>query len=84
MGSIPGLGRSTGGEHGNPFQYSYLGNFMSRGDWRALVHRVANSWTHTRLLIFTVGKSKIHFPPLHSFSKPKLHERYKKYIHLII
>ena len=23
---IPGLGRSPGGEHGNPFQYSYLEN----------------------------------------------------------
>jgi len=24
LGSIPGLGRSTGGGHGNPLQYSYL------------------------------------------------------------
>ena len=24
LGSIPGLGRSPGGEHGNPFQYSCL------------------------------------------------------------
>ena len=66
VGSIPGLGRSAGGEHGNPFQYPYLGNSMNRGDWRASVHRVANSWTHTRhLKIFTIGKSKIHFPALH-------------------
>ena len=28
MGSIPGLGRSPGGGHGNPFQYSYLENPM--------------------------------------------------------
>ena len=26
MGSIPGLGRSPGGGHGNPLQYSCLGN----------------------------------------------------------
>ena len=26
LGSIPGLGRSPGGGHGNPFQYSCLGN----------------------------------------------------------
>ena len=26
LGSIPGLGRSPGGEHGNPLQYSYLEN----------------------------------------------------------
>ena len=25
MGLIPGLGRSPGGEHGNPLQYSFLG-----------------------------------------------------------
>ena len=26
LGSIPGLGRSPGGGHGNPLQYSSLGN----------------------------------------------------------
>ena len=26
LGSIPGLGRSLGGEYGNPFQYSSLEN----------------------------------------------------------
>ena len=26
LGSISGLGRSPGGEHGNPLQYSYLEN----------------------------------------------------------
>ena len=33
---IPGLGRSPGGEHGNPLQYSCLENPMDRGDWQAL------------------------------------------------
>ena len=28
--SIPGLGRSSGGGHGNPLQYSYLENSMNR------------------------------------------------------
>ena len=28
---IPGLGRSPGGGHGNPLQYSCLENFMDRG-----------------------------------------------------
>ena len=28
--SIPGLGRSAGGGHGNPLQYSCLGNSMDR------------------------------------------------------
>ena len=39
--SIPGWGRSPGGEHGNPFQYSCLENPMDRGAWRATVHRLA-------------------------------------------
>ena len=30
LGSIPGLGRSSGGVHGNPHQYSYLENSMDR------------------------------------------------------
>ena len=30
-GSIPGLGRSSGGGHGNPLQYSCLGNAIDRG-----------------------------------------------------
>ena len=30
-GSIPGLGRSPGGGHGNPFQYSCQENPMDRG-----------------------------------------------------
>ena len=29
-GSIPGLGRSPGGGHGNPFQYSCLENPMDK------------------------------------------------------
>ena len=41
MGSIPGLGRSTGGGNGNPLQYSCLQNSMDRGAWWATVHRVA-------------------------------------------
>ena len=34
MSSIPGLGKSPGGEHGNPLQYSYLeNNPMDKGAW---------------------------------------------------
>ena len=35
---IPSLGRSPGGGHGNPLQYSSLGNPMDRGTWWATVH----------------------------------------------
>ena len=31
MGSIPGLGKSSGEGNGNPLQYSCLGNSMDRG-----------------------------------------------------
>ena len=43
VGSIPGLGRSPGGGHGNPVQYSCLENPMDRGAWQATVHRVVES-----------------------------------------
>ena len=40
-GSIPGSGRSPGGGHGNPLQYSCLENPMNRGAWQATVaHQV--------------------------------------------
>ena len=41
--SIPGAGRSHGGGHGNPLQYSCLENPMDRGAWRATAHRAAKS-----------------------------------------
>ena len=37
---IPGLGRSPGGGHGNPLQYSCQKNSMDRGVWVAPVHQV--------------------------------------------
>ena len=45
VGSIPGLGRSAGGECGNPPQYSCLENPMGRGAWWATVHGAAKSQT---------------------------------------
>ena len=44
-GLIRGLGRSLGGGHGNPLQYSWLENPIDRGAWWAAVHRVAESDT---------------------------------------
>ena len=44
-GSIPGLGRSTGGGHSYPLQYSCLENPMDRGAWWATVHGITKSWT---------------------------------------
>ena len=44
-GLIAGLGRSPGGGHSNPPQYSCLENPMDRGAWLATVHTVTKSWT---------------------------------------
>ena len=55
-GSIPGSGRSPGGGHGNPLQYSCLENPMDRGVWRATVHRVAESRTQLSTL-FSISKT---------------------------
>ena len=43
QGSIPGLGRSTGGGIGYPFKYSCLENSIDRGVWKATVHGLAES-----------------------------------------
>ena len=60
--SIPELGRSPGGGHGNPLQYSSLGNPKDRGAWQAIVHAVAKSWTrlkqfsmHTHTVLQNLG-----------------------------
>ena len=42
---IPELGRSPGGEHGNPLQYSCLENPMDRRVWRAKVYGITKSGT---------------------------------------
>ena len=44
-GSIPGSGKSPGGGHGKPLEYSCLVNPMDRGAWWTTVHGVAKSQT---------------------------------------
>ena len=48
--SIPESGRSPEAGHGNPLQYSCMGNYLDRGAWRAKVHRVAKIWTQLKQL----------------------------------
>ena len=45
LGSIPGLGRSPGGEHGNPLQYFCLEDPVDRGAWQVIVCGVTKSQT---------------------------------------
>ena len=60
VGLIPGSGRSPAAGHGNPLQYSCLGNHVDRGAWQTTYsplgsHRVRHGWrdpatqhTHTQ------------------------------------
>ena len=45
VGLILGLGRSPGGGHGSPLQYSCLGNPMDRKAWWTTVHVVTKNQT---------------------------------------
>ena len=58
VGSISGLGRSPGGGHGNPLQYSCLENPMDRGARWATVHRVTKSRTRLSNLAHTCTASE--------------------------
>ena len=49
-GSIPRLGVHPGGGNSNSLQYSFLGNPMDRGDWKAMVHRFAKNWIQLKHL----------------------------------
>ena len=47
-GSVPGSGRSPGGGHDNPLQYSCMENPRDREAWQAAVHGVAKSQTQLK------------------------------------
>ena len=49
-GLVPGLGRSPGGGHGNPLQYSCLENPVNREAWQFMAHRIAKSQTQLKQL----------------------------------
>ena len=50
-GLIPRPGRSPGGRHGNPLQYSCLENPTDRGGWRAIVPEcMISCFIHVQLL----------------------------------
>ena len=49
MGLISGSGRSPGGMHGYPLQYSFLEKPMDRGAWWVTVPRVAKKFHKSNL-----------------------------------
>ena len=60
MGLIPGSGRSPGGGHGNPLEYSCLENPMDRGAWCGIVHTVTKSWTQPKCLSTHTHCTEVH------------------------
>ena len=61
LGSIPGLGRSTGEGNGNSIQYSCLENPMDGGAWWATVHGVAKSQTRLSDFTFTLVETLVSY-----------------------
>ena len=49
-GSVPGSGRSPGGEHSNPLQHSGQENTTDRGAWWAMVCKISSSQTQLKWL----------------------------------
>ena len=73
VGSIPGSGKSPGGGHGNPLQYSCLENPMDKGAWWAIygvtksrtwlsrhTHTHTHTHTHPREILY-LSTVLIHF-----------------------
>ena len=58
---ILGSGSSPGGGHGNPLQYSCLGNPMDGRAWWATVHRVTKSWTQWKRFSMQVHSCQVLF-----------------------
>ena len=68
VGPSPGSGRSPGGGHGYPLQYSYLESPMDRGAWWARVHGVTKSrtwlkWLSTDAQMFLSSQNSHVEPP---------------------
>ena len=61
LGSVPGLGRSTGGGLCKPLQWSYLETPMDRGAWQAAVHGVTKSRTRLSTVPHNTWQPKFHF-----------------------
>ena len=72
VGSIPGLGRSPGGGHGNSLQYSCLENPMDRRAWWATVHRVAKSGTRLKQLSMHPRQTTLDYISLRTQSSYKI------------
>ena len=59
---VRSLGRSPAGGHGNPLQYSCLGNLVDRGGWWATIYRVTKSWTQWSMCLRAHTHTHTHTP----------------------
>ena len=59
LGLIPGSGRSPGGGHGNPLQYSCLEHPMDRGAWRVIVNGGHKELETTEWLIWCSSVTRL-------------------------
>ena len=59
MDSIPGLGKSPRGEHGNPLLHSCQEKSMDRRAWWAIVNRMAKSQIRLKQLSTHTFKSLV-------------------------
>ena len=70
----PGLGRSPGGGHNNPLQYSCLENTMDRGAWQATVHSITvrhnSPQGHSQTQLSNLAHTTHHCSVIH-FHNPK-------------
>ena len=69
-GLIPGSGRSSGGGHGNPLQYSFLENPTDRGARRATVYRVTKSQTQLKQLSMKIYVLASNYKTIFSLTNP--------------
>ena len=76
LDSIPRLGRSPGGGHGNPLQYC-LEKSMHRGAWQARVHRA----TENRTRLSTAAQHSTYSPILVAWASIALNDHVVKLIY---
>ena len=65
-GFDPWAGRSPGGGHGNPLQYSCLEKLMDRGAWWATIHgaqRVAHDWSNLACTTLLSSQHSVNLKP---------------------
>ena len=83
-GLIPGSGRSSGEENGNPLQYCCLENPMDRGSWQVTVYRVTKSQTWWKRLSMHTCITRTPYFTARIMSKASVSPRSSYWLSLIV